>query len=45
MSIVIETQNLTKKFGDFIANNNINIQIAKQEIKCIVGEMGLENQH
>lgn len=40
MSIVIETQNLTKKFGDFIANNNINIQIAKQEIKCIVGENG-----
>ena len=40
MSIVIETQNLTKKFGDFIANNSINIQIEKQEIKCIVGENG-----
>ena len=40
MSIIIETKNLTKKFGDFIANNNINIQVEKQEIKCIVGENG-----
>lgn len=40
MSIIIETQNLTKKFGDFIANNDINLQVEKQEIKCIVGENG-----
>ena len=40
MSMIIETQNLTKKFGDFVANNNINLQVGKQEIKCIVGENG-----
>ena len=40
MGIMIETQNLTKKFGDFVANNNINLQVDKQEIKCIVGENG-----
>lgn len=40
MSIIIETKNLTKKFGDFIANNNINMKVEKQEIKCIVGENG-----
>ena len=38
--MIIETQNLTKKFGDFVANNNINLQVGKQEIKCIVGENG-----
>lgn len=37
---IIETRNLSKKFGDFIANNNINLDIKKQEIKCIVGENG-----
>ena len=30
MSIIIETKNLTKKFGDFIANNNINIQVERE---------------
>ncbi len=40
MGIMIETQNLTKKFGDFVANNNINLQVDEQEIKCIVGENG-----
>jgi simple sugar transport system ATP-binding protein len=37
---VIRTQDLTKKFGDFTANNKINISVEKQEIKCIVGENG-----
>lgn len=40
MSTIIETRNLTKKFGDFIANNDINLKVEKQEIKCIVGENG-----
>src|SRR5659263_353650 len=37
---VIKTIDLTKKFGDFTANDAINISVEKQEIKCIVGENG-----
>jgi len=40
MAEIIEIENLTKKFGDFVANNNINLQVDEQEIKCIVGENG-----
>jgi len=36
----IETCNLTKKFGEFTANDNINISINKCEITAIVGENG-----
>lgn len=36
----IETLNLTKKFGDFVANDNINIAIKEGEITAIVGENG-----
>lgn len=32
--------NLTKKYGEFIANDNINLSIAKGEITAIVGENG-----
>ncbi len=32
--------NLTKKYGDFVANDNINLSIAKGEITAIVGENG-----
>lgn len=37
---VIEINNLTKKFGDFTANENISLSINKGEIKAIVGENG-----
>ncbi len=37
---VIETKNLTKRFGDFTANNNINLQVKKGDIHAIVGENG-----
>ena len=40
MSNLIEVQDLTKKFGNFTANDKINIQVKEQEIKCIVGENG-----
>lgn len=37
---IIRTVDLTKKFGDFTANDAINISVEQQEIKCIVGENG-----
>ncbi|MFX3617419.1 MAG: ABC transporter ATP-binding protein [Sporolactobacillus sp.] len=37
---IIETVDLTKKFGTFIANNEINLSIKANEIRCIVGENG-----
>ena len=37
---VIRTENLTKQFGPFVANNNINLSVEEHEIKCIVGENG-----
>lgn len=37
---VIEIHNLTKRFGDFTANDNISLSVKKGEIKAIVGENG-----
>jgi ABC-type uncharacterized transport system ATPase subunit len=37
---VIETVNVTKKYGDFTANDNINLSVEQGEIKAIVGENG-----
>ena len=37
---VIETVNLSKKFGEFYANRDINLKVKKGEIKAIVGENG-----
>lgn len=37
---MIQTIDLTKRFGDFTANDHINIEVAPKEIKCIVGENG-----
>ncbi|TGA99918.1 ABC transporter ATP-binding protein [Sporolactobacillus shoreae] len=37
---IVETVRLTKKFGDFVANNAISISVQSQEIRCIVGENG-----
>ena len=37
---IIKTENLTKKFGTFTANDNINLYVKEKEIKCIVGENG-----
>ncbi len=36
----IEAVNLTKKYGDFVANEDINISIEQGEITAIVGENG-----
>ena len=37
---VIETVDLTKRFGNFTANDKINLTVEKNEIKCICGENG-----
>ena len=40
MDTIIETRNLTKKFGDFTANRNISLEIEEGEIRAIIGENG-----
>jgi len=37
---VVEIQNLTKKFGEFVANDNISLHANEGEILAIVGENG-----
>lgn len=37
---MVEVIDLTRKFGDFTANDKITLSVEKQEIKCIVGENG-----
>jgi len=37
---VVETRKLTKKFGDFTANDSINFSVQENEIHAIVGENG-----
>lgn len=36
----VEMLGITKKFGDFYANKDINLQIEKGEIHCLLGENG-----
>lgn len=38
--IVVEMRNVTKKFGDFTANENINLKLRKGEILALLGENG-----
>ena len=38
--LVIEMQNIVKKFGDFVANDGINLTVRKGEIHAILGENG-----
>ncbi|MCK9170176.1 MAG: ABC transporter ATP-binding protein [Treponema sp.] len=40
MKYMIKTVDLTKKFGDFTANDHIQLNVLPCEIKCIVGENG-----
>ncbi len=40
MEYIIEMKNITKKFGDFKANDNITLQLRKGEIHALLGENG-----
>lgn len=40
MSKIIKVEQLTKKFGDFTANNCIDFEVEKGEIRAIIGENG-----
>lgn len=40
METILSTKNLTKKFGEFTANDQINLDVREGEIKAIVGENG-----
>ena len=37
---IIKTIGLTKRFGEFVANDHIDLTVDGQEIRCIVGENG-----
>ena len=36
----IEMNNITKKFGTLIANDNVNLKVKEKEIHAILGENG-----
>ena len=40
MRTIIETRKLTRKFGNFTANHEIDLQVAEGEIRAIIGENG-----
>lgn len=40
MAEIISTEKLTRKFGDFTANDSIDLNVKEGEIKAIVGENG-----
>lgn len=44
MDNIIEVRELTKKYGDFTANENINFAVRRGEIHAIIGEMAPERQ-
>lgn len=39
-TVVVEMKNIVKKFGDFVANDQIDIKIHKGEIHALLGENG-----
>ena len=40
MEYVIEMLNIRKEFGNFVANDNITLQLKKGEIHALLGENG-----
>lgn len=39
-TVMVEMKNIVKKFGDFTANDNINLVVHKGEVHAILGENG-----
>ena len=39
-TFVIEMKGITKKFGNFVANNQIDLTLKKGEIHALLGENG-----
>ena len=39
-NFAVQMKNITKKFGDFTANDNIDLDIKKGEIHALLGENG-----
>lgn len=37
---VIEMRDITKRFGEFVANDQINLNVKKGEIHALLGENG-----
>ena len=40
MDVAVKMQNIVKKFGDFVANDGINLTVHKGEVHAILGENG-----
>lgn len=38
--LAVEMRNITKRFGSFTANDQINFLVEKGEIHCLLGENG-----
>ena len=41
----IELRGITKRFGALIANDSIDLKVARGEIHAILGENGAGNRH
>ena len=39
-NVVIAMRDIVKKFGDFVANDHINLTVHKGEVHAILGENG-----
>ena len=40
MDTLLKVENITKKFGEFYANNDISFEVKKGEVLAILGENG-----
>lgn len=43
--VVIQMKDIVKKFGDFTANDHINLTVHKGEVHAILGENGARKEH
>ena len=39
-TVAIQMKDIVKKFGDFVANDHINLTVHKGEVHAILGENG-----